>query len=130
MKYLGIDFGLRRIGLALSEEGIIASPLKTIEVKGFKDALIQVSEFIQREKFDKIVVGLPEARMGTNVLAFIKALKKMGFDVITSDETLSSQKATLQMVELNIPKNKRRFNDATAAAVILQQFLDDHSNEK
>ncbi len=123
MKYLSVDFGLRRIGLATSE-GEIASPLDTIRVKGLRDAAQKVSEFAKSQEFNKIVVGLPEGKMGQTVLGFVKALKKKGFDVDTADETLSSKIATQRMLEQNIPQRARRINDATAAAIILQNFLD------
>lgn len=124
MKYLGIDFGLRRIGIATSE-GELASPLKTIQVKGYKDGLEKVVEVIGTGGFDKIVVGLPEGKIGKTVLGFVKALKKMGLSVECSDETLSSKRALERMIELNIPKNKRRFNDEMAATIILQNWLDE-----
>lgn len=123
MKYLGVDFGLRRIGLAASN-GDIASPQSSIEVKGFKDAVKQVVEIANKGGYDKIIIGLPERKMGQVVTGFIKALKKNGLDVETADETLSSQKATTQMIESNMPKNKRRANDAVAASIILQDWLD------
>lgn len=123
MKYLGVDFGLRRVGLA-SSEGEIASALDTIEVRGLKDALQKISQFAKLNEFTKIIVGLPEGKMGQTVLGFVKALKKKGFDVDTADETLSSKIATKRMLEQNIPQRARRINDAIAAAIILQQFLD------
>ena len=123
MKYLGVDFGLRRVGLAISR-GELASPLDTIRVKGLRDAAAKVSEFAKSQEFTKIVVGLPEGKMGQVVLGFIKALKRKGFEIETADETLSSQKAIQAMVELNVSKKARRFSDAQAAAIILQNFLD------
>lgn len=123
MRYLGIDFGLKRVGLA-SSAGTLAAPVKTIEVRGFKDALKKVMEQISSAGFDKIVVGLPEGKMGQTVLGFIKALRKAGIDVDTTDETLSTHQAIAQMIELNIPKNKRQTNDAYSAAIILQNYLD------
>ncbi len=123
MRYLGVDFGLRRIGLAQSA-GIIASPLKTIEVKSLKDAQEKVKELIRSEGFDKAIIGLPEGKMGQTVSGFIKALSKAGIDVETADETLSSQQALTQMIKLNIPKKKRLIRDADAAAIILQNYLD------
>lgn len=125
MKYLGIDFGLKRVGLAVSE-GELASPIQTIEVKGLPDAAQKVSQFVKKGEFTKIIVGLPEGKIGKTVIGFIKALKKMGFDVETADEILSSQKAVEQMIELGIPKKARRTNDAQAAAIILQNYLDTH----
>lgn len=123
MQYLGIDFGLRRVGLACSE-GDLAAPLKIIKVKGLIDAAGKISEFVKKEKVDKVIVGLPEGKMGQTVLGFVKALRKKGLDVDTADETLSSQKATSWMIESNVPKKGRRINDAYSAAIILQQFLD------
>ncbi len=123
MKYLGIDFGLRRIGLAISE-GNIASPWKVLEVKGFSDALEKTSKIIQDGGFEKIVVGLPEGKMGKNVTGFVNALRKNGIDAETADETLSSKQATEQMIEENIPLQKRRSKDDVAAAIILQNYLE------
>ncbi|MBI2597348.1 Holliday junction resolvase RuvX [Candidatus Daviesbacteria bacterium] len=123
MRYLGVDFGLKRVGLATSE-GSFTSPFKIIEVRSFKDAVMQIGELVRQEKFDQIIVGLPEGKMSQAVLGFVKALQKLGLDVLTFDETLSSQKATMQMIESNISKEKRRKNDATAAAIILQDWLD------
>lgn len=123
MKYLGVDFGLRRIGLATSE-GSLTSPFKTIEVKGLKDAVEKVSQIVLREGFEKIVVGLPEGKIGQTVLGFVNKLKKLGWDVETTDETLTSQQALQQMIEGNIPRKKRKVNDDIAAAIILQNWLD------
>lgn len=123
MRYLGIDFGLKRVGLAFSE-GTLAAPLKTLIVKGFKDAVSQVVVIVERENFDKVVVGLPEGKMGQTVLGFVSALRKAGIDVDTTDETLSSQQAMAQMIKLNIPQKKRQTNDAYSAAIILQHWLD------
>ncbi len=123
MKYLGIDFGLKRIGLAVSE-GDLASPFKTIQVSGPRDGLKKTLEIVQKENVEKIIVGLPEGKIGNTVLGFIKALKKAGLDVESSDETLSSKKAISKMIELNIPKEKRKKSDDIAAAIILQDWLD------
>jgi len=123
MKYLGVDFGLRRIGLATSE-GNIASPLSIVQVKGFKDAVEKISQIIGKESFNKIIVGLPEGKMGKNVVGFIKALKKRGLNVESADETLSTKHALDKMIGLNIPKEKRKVSDDIAAAIILQNWLD------
>lgn len=123
MKYLGLDFGLKRIGLATSE-GNLASPLTIIEVKNLKDAAEKIVELVEKEGFEKIIVGLPEGKMGQTVLGFIKALRKNGLDVLETDETLSTQMALKNMTEQGISKKKRRVNDSQAAAIILQDYLD------
>lgn len=124
MKYLGIDFGLRRIGLAISD-GEIASPYKVLEVKNLKDAINQVEKIALDEAFDKVIVGLPEGKVGKMVNGFINGLRKKGLDVESSDETLSTQNATKHMISLNIPKKKRQVNDAYSAVIILQNYLDE-----
>lgn len=123
MRYLGIDFGLRRVGLAISE-GNLASPWQTIKVNGFEDTVKNIIDLLNREKFGKVIIGLPEGKMGSTVLGFVKALRKSGFEVETFDETLSSKKAKQTMVELGIPLGKRRHEDAYSAAQILQDYLD------
>lgn len=125
MRYLGIDFGLKRVGLAFSE-GELATPFKTIQVRNFKDALKQVIAVVEKESFDQIVVGLPEGKIGQTVLGFIKALRQSGLNVVEADETLSTQKATAQMIDLGIKKKNRQTSDAVAAAIILQNYLDTH----
>lgn len=123
MHYLGIDFGLKRIGLAISD-GIIAAPLKTLEVKNFKDSIEKIQKLIKEEGSEQIVVGLPEGRIGQTVLGFIKALRQSGLNVVEADETLSTQRATAQMIDSGISRKNRQINDATAAAIILQNYLD------
>lgn len=123
MKYLGIDFGLRKIGLAVSE-GELVSPWQIIEVKSSPDALEKISRIIKKDNFDKIVVGLPEGKIGRHVSGFVNALKKRGFDVETASEILSSKKALQAMIEAGIRQKKRRFEDAYSAAGILQNYLD------
>ena len=117
MKYLGVDFGLRRVGLAISE-GELASPWKTVEVDKLSG---------EAANFDKVVIGVPEGKTGKVVLKVVKSLRRIGVDVIEADETLSSQKAITQMIELGIPKEKRKVNDAHSAAIILQNYLDEQT---
>lgn len=121
MKYLGIDFGLRRVGLATSE-GQIASPGKVIAGSSFKDLLNKLIK--EAQGFDKLVVGMPEGKMGEVVKKLVKSLRSHDLEVIETDETLSTQQAVSQMVTFNIPKKKRRVNDAYSASIILQRYLD------
>jgi len=122
MKYLGVDFGLKRVGLATSD-GELATPFKVIEGSSFLDLLEKIKKEV--EDFDKVVIGLPEGKMGKIVKKVIKKLKESGIEVVQADETLSTQNATKQMIELNIPKKKRRVNDAYSAGIILQNYLDE-----
>lgn len=123
MKYLGIDFGLKRIGLAISE-GELASPWQILEVNNFSDAVEKISGVVKDNSFEKIVIGLPEGKMGTNVRGFIKALSKKGIKAETADETLSSKNALQTMIEQGVKEKKRRLQDAYSAAEILQNYLE------
>lgn len=123
MKYLGIDYGKKKVGLAISE-GEIASPLKIIEVSSLVDALQKVEQVIRDEKIDKVVLGLPESgEAAAAVRKFAQELKK-NIEVIYADETLSSQSALDTMIDLGIPKKERSKEDAYSASLILQNFLD------
>lgn len=123
MKYLGIDFGLRKMGMATSE-GELASPWQILEVKGFSDALEKVTKIIKEGGFERVVVGLPEGKMGQLVKDFVKALRKQGFETDTADETLSSKRGLQAMIEAGIGRKKRYEEDAFSAAGILQDYLD------
>lgn len=123
MKYLGIDFGLKRIGLATSE-GKLASPWKVVEGKSLDDLMAKVVTVAQAGGFDKVVVGVPEGKIGKLTKKFVKILQEAGFVAVEADETLSTQQANKIMVEIGISKRRRRLNDAYSAALILQNYLD------
>ncbi len=122
MRYLGVDYGLKKIGLAISE-GQLSSIYQVLEIDGLEDALEKVKRIIDKEKIDRVVIGKPEGKMGENVDKFIKLLKK-DIVVIETEETLSSVNAKKLMVDLNLSRKERQKEDAYAAALILQNFLD------
>lgn len=102
---LGIDFGPRNIGLALSE-GEIAQPYAVVH------KLSQIETIIKNQKITKIVVGVSEGKSKTAALSFGKKLQSMlRLPVEFIDETLSTHEAG--------PKAH-----AKAAAIILQRYLD------
>jgi putative holliday junction resolvase len=123
VKYLGVDFGLKRIGLAISE-GQLASPLKIIVVFSLNDALTKIKKEVKASNIDKIVVGLPEGETGKAAEKFINGLKREKLDVEAADETLSTQDTTQLLIEMGLSKKKRAETDAYAAAAILQNYLD------
>lgn len=124
MRYLGIDWGLKKIGLAISE-GEIATPLKTISVNSFEDAITKVISVIEDEIADLIVLGNPEGVMGEMVKKVAKRLKSEGFEVVLADETLSTQEAKTLMIEMGLSKKDRGEDNALSAAIILQRYLDE-----
>lgn len=124
MKYLGVDFGMKKIGLAVSE-GELATPWKVITGKGLADLVDEIIKIARLENFDKVVVGLPEGKTGERVQKFIDLLLKAGLDVTSSDETLTSKEALKVMIETGKGREKRKSDDATSAALILQNYLDE-----
>ena len=135
-RVLGLDFGERRIGLALSDPlGIIAKPLTIIDRKKTADHISRISEIVSERKITSIVVGLPLTLKGDYskqteiVLAFIEQLKSdLQIPVVAVDERLSSVAAekSLQEQAVKTGHNKGRV-DETAAAIFLQEYLDSQS---
>ncbi len=124
MHYLGIDFGLKRVGLAISE-GSLASPYKIIVISNLQDAMDKIVKITRSENFDKIVVGMPEGVMGKAVSKFVKAMRGEGILVEIADETLSSKTADKLLIEMGVSQKKRKLNDSQAAAIILQNYLEE-----
>ena len=97
-RILGLDYGERRIGLAISDPmGIIAKPLTFIDRKKITDHISRISEIISEKNITSIVVGLPLTLKGNYskqtdiVLAFIDQLKiELKIPVYVIDERLSS----------------------------------------
>ncbi len=124
MRYLGIDFGLRRIGLAISE-GEYASAWKIVKTDSLNSSLKQILNILEKEKFDKVVIGVPESgKVVKAVKGLINKLKVSGINVEAVEETLSSKIGKQRMIELGLPQKKRRFDDAYSAVEILQNYLE------
>lgn len=123
MKYLGVDYGLRKVGLAVSE-GLIASPYKNLSIGSLEDALSQIQTIIRKEQISEVIVGLPES--GPNKVITNKFIQRLrGFmTVYTVNEHLSTQMASQLMIEMGTSQKKRRHDDAMSAALILQSYLD------
>lgn len=119
--YLGIDWGEKRIGLAMADgETCLALPLKTV------GSLSEVLSVVKSEKIDIIVIGSPKKMSGAAAdnqswQGFVQALKEQsGRPVEFLDERLSSLAA--DALEGNGKEKAER--DEVAATLILQDFLD------
>ena len=127
MRRLGIDFGLRKIGLAISE-GKLAEPLEVIRSKDLKTSktIQKVTDICEKQTVDKIVVGLPESGIVNQVKRFGEALRRTTqLPVVYQEETLTSQDAVVKMIEGGRSKKfRRQKEDAIAAAIILQNYLE------
>lgn len=135
MKILGIDYGDKRIGLAISDPlGIIASPLMTYEKKDDQRDLEFFASLIKDKQITKIVLGLPINMDGTEgerakiVREFANKLSALGVEIIFKDERLSSVSANRVLDEANMHWSKRKkVVDTIAAQIILQSYLDKQS---
>ena len=127
MKYLGIDYGKKKIGLALSE-GLTASPYKTLSVSSLKDAVSQVSQIIKKEEVGRIIIGIPESgealKITKNFIQELKNITPLRCDIVEVEETLSSYSAKHDMLDLGFSKKDRQKEDAYSAMIILQDYLD------
>jgi putative Holliday junction resolvase len=126
MNILGIDYGERRIGLALADREMkIATPFGVLENKGFDFVVGEIKKICETEDVGEIVVGLPISLSGElgpqakEVLEFTKFLKeKLRLPVQTEDERLTSI-----MVD-KLAEEQKVERDAVAAMLILQSCLD------
>ncbi len=130
-RILGIDYGTKRIGLALSDEGqILASPLTVVH--GESALYRELERLCAEESVERLVVGLPLNMNGTigpkakEVLAFKERLeKRFGLPVDTSDERLSTVQAESALREAGLSFRKRAQKiDKVAAQILLQAYLD------
>ncbi len=132
MRYLAIDYGIKRTGLAICDRSeILASPFKVIQAD--KNTLIKkIKEIIDSEHVDAIVLGLPlnmddsKGRQAKIVEQFAEQLrKKLDIPLYFQDERLSTFAAEEKIApaELTTKKKKKRL-DAVAAAQILETFLE------
>lgn len=123
MRLLGIDYGLKKVGLAISE-GLLAEPLLVLTNK--LSVINKISNVCQEQRVEKIIVGLPEGEIAKQVEGFgQKVVKLTGLPVEYQDESLTSKEAIVKMIEAGKKrKDRRRFEDAIAAAIILQSYID------
>ena len=133
-KYLAIDFGLKRTGLALTDEmNIIASGLDTVDSVKLMDYLIAL---IPKEKVSRIVLGEPKRLNGEdshitqNVYFLKEALEKQfpEVDVILMDERFTSKMAFQAMIDGGLKKKQRQEKgliDKISATIILQSYLEE-----
>lgn len=128
MSILGIDFGLKKIGLALADmESKLAMPWGTIKVKEKTQDVIKKIKFLcEKEKVEKIVIGLPESGIVGKIKNFGDDLTKVtNLPVFYEDESLTSKEALVKMIESGTKKKARQEKeDQIAAALILQNYLD------
>lgn len=140
MKLLSLDVGDRRVGVAVSDaSGLIASPLAVIRRASKAQDFVKIARLVQEQEAGGLVVGHPLNRDGSAgpqaqrveryVAALAEALQAQGLElpIFMWDEYMSTQRAQEVMIAAGRRARDRRARiDATAAAVILQDYLDEH----
>ena len=131
-RLIGIDYGLSKVGLSISDPlKIISIPLTVIKYKNGEELLNKLKEIAIENDVDSFVIGYPlnmnnkKNKMTELVDIFFEELKNMKFKVFLQDERLSSESAKKIMHEQNIKtgENKEQI-DLIASTIILQSFLD------
>jgi putative Holliday junction resolvase len=131
-RILGIDFGERRIGLAVSDAlGITAQGLPTLDTRKTKDILTYIENIIKEKNVTRVIVGMPKNMNGTigpkgrEVNQFIQELiKRIKIDVISWDERLTSVQSLKAMREMGTKQKHKDVTDRISATLILQSYLD------
>ena len=130
---LGLDIGNKRIGIAGCDgTGLIASGITTLKRASFQQDLVQFKQLVESRRVQGLVVGLPYSMNGTlgfqarRVQKYAKRLAKaLNLPLEYVDERLTSFQAEQMMVAQNVsPSRNKELIDRKAAALILQQWLD------
>jgi putative Holliday junction resolvase len=136
LRVLGVDYGERRIGLALSDPtGTLATPLAALTYrKGKRPPLVRVEQIARDASVERIVIGLPLALSGeeTERCETVREIgrklsERLGVPVDYVDERLTSVRAQRLVRSSGLPRSERERKeriDAAAAALILQAWLD------
>lgn len=133
MRYMGIDYGDARVGVAITDPlGITSQGLETVPNKVYDKMINRISELIVEYKPQKIIVGLPKNMDGTVgergeiSQKFVDDLKQKHTDAqfILWDERLSTVQASRVLNETNT-RGKKRKNviDTVAASIILESYI-------
>jgi putative holliday junction resolvase len=137
-RILGLDFGLRRVGAAVSDPGrSIASPLEIYERRDTRQDARHYKELVREHDIERIVVGLPlhtsgrEGQLATLAREWGSWLRTVtGLPVVYCDERYTSVEADNLMIESGLKRQKRKsLRDKLAAQILLQGYLDSGSPE-
>jgi len=138
MRYLGLDYGAKTLGVSISDEtGTIASTLKTIRYSDDSELLLELDKIIKEFNIKEIVLGLPLNMNGTTSVRGAetysfktKIEKNLKVKVHLQDERLSTVEAEKILIGSHIRRNNRKkVIDSMAAVIILQTFLDKGSGK-
>lgn len=128
MKYLGLDWGKSKIGIAIGgDETKIASPIMILGYKNLSEVEKKLRELIKVEEIETIVIGKPVSLSGDENFSeqfndFVRLIESLKVKVVLEDERLSTKYAASLKKEFK--SFKKIGDDDIAAAAILQTYLD------
>jgi len=131
-RWLGLDLGHVRIGVALSDPlGVTAQPLTVLKSAGTQKDIIAIGELVEKHEVTQVIIGLPLNMNGTEssttkkVREFTgKLAQRLNVPVFFMDERLTSKQAERLMIEGDSRREERRQKiDKVAAALLLQSAL-------
>lgn len=117
MKILGVDWGEKRIGLAIADGGF-ATPY------GIISSATELIAVVKKERIEEVLLGLPEGKNESRVRRLGRKIEALGVPVFFRSEVLTSRLAQQKLIEAGKPRKARRNLDAASAAFLLQEYLD------
>lgn len=142
MRIMGLDFGSRTVGVAISDSLLITAQgveiIRRKEENKQRQTLARIEELIEANDVEEIVLGLPKNMNDTEgerveaTMEFREKLeRRTGLPVIMWDERLTTVAADKAMMEAGIRReNRKNYVDMIAATLILQGYLDKRANER
>ena len=142
MRIMGLDFGSKTVGVAISDELLLTAQgieiIRRKEENKLRQTLARIEELIVEYKVEEIVLGLPKNMNATEGIRveltneFKEQLeRRTGLPVYTWDERLTTVAADKAMMEAGIRREKRKdYVDMIAATFILQGYLDYRKNKE
>lgn len=136
MRIMGLDYGSKTVGVAMSDPlGITAQAVETIWRKDenkLRKTCARIEELISEYEVERIVLGLPKhmnndlGERAQKTLAFGEMVKRRtGLEVVMWDERLTTVEAERTLIENNVRReNRKQYIDKIAAVFILQGYLD------
>jgi putative Holliday junction resolvase len=139
MRIMALDPGSKRVGIAVSDElQMIATPLEFVPAHPFPDLVARLQQLIQAKEVELLLVGMPRNMDGSygpsaeRARDFIAALStELKIEIKPWDERLTTVQATRFLIEGNMRRADRKQKlDQSAAAVLLQSYLDNLEQER
>ena len=140
MKYISLDLGSVTCGIAKSDTGFLAQPVKTIrfQPEDYDEAIDRILEYLAAEKPDLIVMGNPllenddegpRAQLSREIGEIIE--KESGIKVVLQDERYTTRDSEEFLIQANVSRKKRKkVIDQQAAVRILEYYLDKQRNRQ